>query len=391
MPLPEFIRNRHEAIIREFAAFAKTLMPPGRAMSDVELRDHARELLRAIANDMQLPQTSEEQSRKAQGHGIERTMEASGRLHAVDRIKHGYPFESVLAEFRALRASVLRLYEDTGATDLSEVRRFNEAIDEALTESMLQFANETTWLRRELDANAEQNTLLAAEIKERRAAQGKITALFRRLVSAQDEERRRMSRDLHDQVGQHMTALKMRLAALHSAAEGDAGRRHDIDAVLQLAEEVDRSLTHLTMELRPSGPLENFGLAAALENLVSRWSERFGIHAEFQGLDTDGLRLPLDVSSNLYVLVQEALHNIVKHARASHVAMLLQCHRDQIVLVVEDDGRGFDTKEALSPEDHGLGLTSMRERAFLCGGTLEIDAEPGHGTTIVVRLPNPHP
>lgn len=200
-----------------------------------------------------------------------------------------------------------------------------------------------------------------------------------------------MSRDLHDQVGQHMTALKMRLAALHSAAEGDAGRRHDIDAVLQLAEEVDRSLTHLTMELRPSGPLENFGLAAALENLVSRWSERFGIHAEFQGLDTDGLRLPLDVSSNLYVLVQEALHNIVKHARASHVAMLLQCHRDQIVLVVEDDGRGFDTKEALSPEDHGLGLTSMRERAFLCGGTLEIDAEPGHGTTIVVRLPNPHP
>lgn len=141
------------------------------------------------------------------------------------------------------------------------------------------------------------------------------------------------------------------------------------------------------MELRPSGPLENFGLTTALENLVSRWSERFGIAAEFQGLETDGLRLPLEVSSNPYVLVQEALHNIVKHARASHVAVLLQCHREQTVLVIEDDGCGFDPKQVSSPEDRGLGLTSMRERAFLCGGTLEIDSEPGHGTTIVVRLP----
>lgn len=141
------------------------------------------------------------------------------------------------------------------------------------------------------------------------------------------------------------------------------------------------------MELRPFGPLENFGLTTALENLVSRWSERFGIAAEFQGLETDGLRLPLEVSSNLYVLVQEALHNIVKHARASHVAVLLQCHRDQTVLVIVDNGCGFGPKKVSSPEDHGLGLTSMRERAILCGGTLEIDSEPGHGTTIVVRLP----
>ena len=388
LSLAEFIRSHHEQIIREFAAFAKTLIPAHVEMTDEELRDHAKELLTAVVEDMQLPQTVQEQHRKSQGHGSERTMEASGRLHAADRILHGYPFQAVLAEFRALRASVLRLYEESGATDLTEVRRFNEAIDEGLTESMLQFANETNLLRQELDANAEQNTSLVAEIRERRATEEKITTLFRRLVSAQDEERRRISRDIHDRIGQQITALKMRLEALHTSGKGDLGRGEEVAVALQLAEEIDRSLTALTWDLRPSGALENFGLAMALENLVAGWSERFGIAAEFQGQGAQTLRLPLDVATNLYTLVQEALHNVAKHADARHVGVLLQAQSNQTVLIVEDDGRGFDPARVSSnPEKHGLGLTSMRERAMLCGGTLEIDAAAGRGTTIFVRLP----
>jgi signal transduction histidine kinase len=292
MSLPEFIHLHHEEIIREFAAFAKTLMPPGANMSDAELRDHAKELLVALVEDMGLQQTPAEQHRKSQGGGSARTMEASGRLHAADRIMHGYTFEAVLAEFRALRASVLRLYEDSGATDLSEVRRFNEAIDEGLTESMRQFTSEADLLRQELDANAAQNTSLVAEIRDRRAAEEKIKALFQRLVSAQDDERRRISRDIHDQIGQQMTALKMRLDALHACRDQYPSRANDVEIALQLAEEIDRSLTSLTSELRPSGALENFGLVIALENLVSAWSERFGIAAEFQGPGAETLRLP---------------------------------------------------------------------------------------------------
>src|SRR3712207_5445029 len=151
MSLPEFIRGHHEEIIREFAAFAKTLMPPGTEMTDAELRDHAEEILTAIVADMGLRQTPQEQHRKSQGGGSARSMETSGRLHAIDRIAHGYPFQAVLAEFRALRASVLRLYEESGATNLGDVRRFNEAIDEALTVSMREFAVEAD-LRRERDA-----------------------------------------------------------------------------------------------------------------------------------------------------------------------------------------------------------------------------------------------
>jgi hypothetical protein len=191
MSLAEFIRAHREEIICEFAAFAKTLMPPGVQMTDAELRDHAKELLTALDVDMHLRQTPEEQHRKSQGLGSARTMEASGRLHASDRIAHGYAFDAVLAEFRALRASVLRLGEKRGALDPREVRRFNEAIDEALAESMQQFARQTDLIRQELNANAQKNTSLVAEISDRRAAEERITALFRRLVSVQDEERPR--------------------------------------------------------------------------------------------------------------------------------------------------------------------------------------------------------
>jgi hypothetical protein len=142
MSLPDFIHGRREDIIRDFAAYAKTLMPPGADMTDAELRDHAEEMLKAVVEDMQLRQTPEEAHRKSQGWGSHRSMEAAGRLHAADRIAHGYTFQAVLAAFRALRASVLRLYAEIGASDLTEVRRFNEAIDEALTESMHQFASE---------------------------------------------------------------------------------------------------------------------------------------------------------------------------------------------------------------------------------------------------------
>jgi signal transduction histidine kinase len=147
MALSTFIREHHDEIIREFVVFAKTLMPPGAAMTDTELADHAAEMLTAVVQDMGLTQSLGEESDKAQGRGSAQTMELSATRHADDRILHGFTFRSVLAEFRALRATVLRLYENSGDSDLIEVRRFNEAIDEALTTSMDRFASETDRFR----------------------------------------------------------------------------------------------------------------------------------------------------------------------------------------------------------------------------------------------------
>jgi len=147
MSLRAFIRDNHEKIISEFAAFARTLMPPGVDMTEPELRDHADQILLAVVDDICTPQAAEEQSLKSRGRSSAKIMEASGRLHADDRILHRFTFRSVLAEFRALRATVLRLHEQSGESDLADVRRFNEAIDEAMTESMDRFAGQTDRFR----------------------------------------------------------------------------------------------------------------------------------------------------------------------------------------------------------------------------------------------------
>lgn len=147
MPLSAFIHANHDAIAREFVVFARSVMPPGVEMTEAELRDHAVEMLTAIVTDMRTAQSGAEQSEKSQGLGVARSMERSGTRHADDRIHHGFTFSAVLAEFRALRATVLRLYGDSGPVDFGEVRRFNEAIDEVLTESMTRYAEQTDRFR----------------------------------------------------------------------------------------------------------------------------------------------------------------------------------------------------------------------------------------------------
>ena len=143
MALSGFIREHGEEIIDAFEAFARTLMPAGVNMVPTELRDHAKEMLAALVADMDASQTDAEQCRKSIGQGAAHALASSGRLHADARIRHGFTHAEVLAEFRALRASVLRLYERSGAIDLAGVRRFNEAIDEALTESMTRYTAST--------------------------------------------------------------------------------------------------------------------------------------------------------------------------------------------------------------------------------------------------------
>ena len=145
--LSAFIQHNHGTIIGDFSAFARTLMPPNSPMTEADLRDHCEELLSAIAEDLDSAQTSDEQAEKSRGHGSANMMGVSGRLHADGRLHQGFTVGQVMAEFRALRASVLRLYEISGDADLVGVRRFNEAIDEALTESVTRYSAQTDLYR----------------------------------------------------------------------------------------------------------------------------------------------------------------------------------------------------------------------------------------------------
>jgi signal transduction histidine kinase len=214
-----------------------------------------------------------------------------------------------------------------------------------------------------------------------------VQTLFQRLVSAQEEERRRIAREIHDQLGQHMTALRMNLEALHArAAETELG-----DLVLRtqsLAAMLDESIDFVTVQLRPA-VLDQFGLPASLRSLVNGWSKRFGIPSELDASGLEGVRLPSEVEANLYRIAQEGLHNVFKHANASHVSVFLGTRAGKLVLIIEDDGCGSDPANIRPHLSNKFGVVGMRERAALVGGEFQIESSPGQGTTIIVRVPAP--
>jgi signal transduction histidine kinase len=222
--------------------------------------------------------------------------------------------------------------------------------------------------------------------RQEREAERVRTELLTRLVFAQEDERRRIARDLHDQFGEHLTTLGLRIGALRTLCADDMDLTREIDALEAIARSLDHDADRLAWELRPTA-LDDLGLRAALTNYTQDWSARVGIPAR---LHTSGLlddRLAPDLETTLYRIAQEALNNVAKYSRAGHVEILLERCAESVVLVVEDDGIGFDADG--SSRGRGFGLVGMQERAALVGGTLEIESSPGKGTTILVRIDVP--
>lgn len=234
---------------------------------------------------------------------------------------------------------------------------------------------------------AHSNAALEGELRERRAAEQQISALLGQLVTIQEEERRRIARDIHDQLGQQMTALRMNLEALQLRAFPQPALAGPIGTACKLAAALDQSIDSLAWQLRPA-VLEHLGLADALGHFVSGWSQRFHIAADYDAAIVTGPRLSIGVETNLYRVAQEALHNIYKHAGASRVTVRFEQRDGGALLVIEDDGRGFDLADARRRAGaRGLGLINMRERAALVAGVLEIESAVGRGTVVRVRVP----
>jgi signal transduction histidine kinase len=261
------------------------------------------------------------------------------------------------------------------------------SVERARAETALHQAH--TELERRVEERTAQlataNRALQTEIHERKAGEAQIKALLSRLVAVQEEERSRIARDIHDQLGQQMTALRMHVEALQLKTQTPP-LAEQAERTQRLVEALDQSIDFLTWQLRPAA-LDHLGLSAALQHLVTGWSERFGVATEFQVAGDDGVRLSRDVEANLYRIVQEALHNVSRHAQATHVSVMLERRDGGTLIVIEDNGSGFDRSTTPAGHDHGLGLASMRERATLAGGGLDIESSPGHGTAIFVRIP----
>ena len=207
----------------------------------------------------------------------------------------------------------------------------------------------------------------------------------KKLVSAQEDERRRIARDLHDELGQLLTALRMKLESVGSLREDDKELCAEIAETQIIAKKVDEGIDFLAWELRPAA-LDDLGLYAALSKYIREWTHYAGVSAELLESGIKKTRFVSEVETNLYRIAQESLNNVYKHAKAKQVVVVLDRRGDLIVLIIEDDGKGFDKKGKLNREK-GIGLIGMKERAALIGGTLEIESAPGKGTTIHVRVP----
>jgi signal transduction histidine kinase len=184
-----------------------------------------------------------------------------------------------------------------------------------------------------------------------------------------------------------MTALRLNLAALDQGCSEDAALREKLEHTKRIAERLDADVDFLAWELRPAA-LDDIGLAEAMGTFVTQWSNHSGVEAQFHTSGLNRERLPPETETNLYRIMQEALNNTMKYAHAGRVDVLLERRDHQVVLIVEDDGVGFNpNKEQNGEPDKGMGLIGMRERAALVGGTLQIESKPKAGTTIFARVP----
>ena len=203
---------------------------------------------------------------------------------------------------------------------------------------------------------------------------------LRRVVEAQELERRRLARELHDETGQALTSILLGLKGLEERMD-DSESREAAEELRELVVSTLQDVRRLAVELRPSA-LDDFGLVAALERLTGSFAEQTGIAVDFQTALAEE-RLPEEVETAIYRIVQESLTNVVKHARARRVSILLARKDGAVKAVVEDDGQGFDPAE----QTGGSGRVGMRERLALRGGRLAVESAPDRGTTVAAEVP----
>ncbi|MET3787212.1 ATP-binding protein [Methylobacterium radiotolerans] len=237
---------------------------------------------------------------------------------------------------------------------------------------------------------------VVSDIEPRKRAEAERFALLRRLGEAQENEQRRIARELHDQVGQTVTGLSLGLKSMERllarGATAEAGRQ--VEWLQSLAGEIGRDIHRAAVDLRPTA-LDDLGLREALATLLRDWSQRHGIRADLEFL-SEATRLPAAIETAVYRIVQEALTNVLKHARAASVSVSLEKRPGEMRVVIEDDGIGFvteDLRERASGETPAklrLGLSGIRERLSLLSGTLTLESSPGIGTTLFVTIPIPH-
>ena len=257
--------------------------------------------------------------------------------------------------------------------DATERKRAEEELKNTLD-------NLETRVRERTEELQSANASLEEQMAERRA-------LVLRLATAEEDERRRIARELHDEMGQHITALTLELKLLEGSFPADSAAVGRLGRLREVTNHLGSEVHRIGIELRPPS-LDDHGLAKTLQNYLEDWSRHTNIQVDFHNSGFDKGRAPSLVETAVYRVVQEALTNVLKHAAAATVSVILERRDQDLRLIIEDDGRGFDPDAVRdSSEQPHLGLLGMRERVAMIGGTIAIESRPEGPTTIFIRIP----
>ncbi|HET8646436.1 MAG TPA: ATP-binding protein [Vicinamibacteria bacterium] len=274
---------------------------------------------------------------------------------------------------------------DLGSDEVGRLGRAMEAMRSALERALEAAARGHQRLEQRVEERTRELERLNAQLRERERARAQ---LLRKVITAQEDERKRIARELHDESCQTLSVLAMKLDELR-ARLADAEAAQQVAAARALAVRTLDEVHRLIFDLRPA-LLDDLGLPAALRWLVARHLEPAGIAVRVEMAPLEA-RLPVETETAVFRAAQEVLTNVARHAEASTVLIQAGRQGGQLVIEMEDDGRGFDpaSVEELAPSGRGLGLLGIRERMELLGGSAEIDSSPGEGTRIVLKVPLP--
>ena len=226
------------------------------------------------------------------------------------------------------------------------------------------------------------------DVTDRELAKSAQTELQLKLVAVQEEERHRIARELHDQMGQSIAALMLGLKSLRDSDWQNERASSQFQQLHNIASDLAKEVHSLALDLQPTA-LDDLGLEVALSTYLEGWSRRWQIAGDFHCHGLTDRRLPAHLETTIYRIAQEALTNIIRHARAQTVSLLLERTDSRVVAIIEDDGCGFDVDFVMSSplREKRLGLLGMEERVALVGGKLTIESTQGTGTSIYVRIP----
>jgi len=228
---------------------------------------------------------------------------------------------------------------------------------------------------------------LKSETERRIIAEAEVSNVLRRTVAEQEAERRRITRELHDNIGQSVTLLLLGLGSIGRCAVPGCDTGEKVNGLKDIARRMSVDLHRLAWEIRPA-MLDDLGLETAIKQLTVEWAQHCDLTFDLF-LSLGERRLPPNVESALYRVVQEAINNVVRHAHASRVGIILKAWDNVVTSIIEDDGNGMASRSPDAGEEAnnaGLGLLGMRERLALVDGTLDFESSPGKGTTLFARV-----